>query len=72
MSAGLLAHVLETLRRGQRKQDALDPAKYKYSQRFSDLPLPYTHMVVVVKFGWRGSPPAVNAFVLTAYLIESW
>jgi len=30
----------------------------------------YTHVVVVVKFGWRESQ--VNNFVLTAYLVERW
>ncbi len=72
MDDGSLATMLETLRRGVRKRDAFDSAKFKYSRPFDDLPEPYTDVVVVVKFGWRGDPPAANNFVLTAYLIEKW
>ncbi len=51
MDDELLASMLETLRRGSRKRDAFDSAKFKYSQPFDDLPEPYTDVVVVVKFG---------------------
>ena len=72
MREDLLESVLETLRQGRRKQDAYDAAKYKYTCEFPDLPMPYTHIVVVVKFGWRDSPAETNNFVLTAYLIEKF
>ena len=72
MEDSTLEFVLETLRKGTRRQDAFDRAKYKYVAEFPDLPTPYTHVVVVTKFGWSGSPPEVNNFVLTAYLIEKW
>ena len=72
MDEGLLESVLETLRKGRRKQDAYDPAKFKYLHKFPDLPMSYTHSVVVVKFGWRGTPAEANNFVLTAYLIEKF
>jgi hypothetical protein len=49
-----------------------DPAKFKYRQGFPDLPMSYTHMEVVAKFGWRVASGEVNNFVLTAYLIEKW
>jgi len=39
---------------------------------FSGLPMFYTHIVVVVKFGWQGIPAKPNNFVITAYLIEKW
>ena len=52
--------VLETIRKGRRRQDALEPEKYKYIKRFDDLPMGYTHLVVVVKM-------IRNNFVLTAY-----
>jgi hypothetical protein len=45
--------VLMTVRTGQRRQDAFDPTKYKYSKRFRNLPEKFTHLVVVVKFAWR-------------------
>ncbi|NJR52112.1 MAG: hypothetical protein HC780_23595 [Leptolyngbyaceae cyanobacterium CSU_1_3] len=52
------------------KQDKYIPSKYKYTYRFSDLPMNYTHVEVVVKFGWQGNPAVANNFVLTAYLVE--
>ncbi len=55
--------VLETIHKGMRRQDAVEPEKYKYVRKFSDLPLDYTHLVVVVKM-------VRNNFVLTAYGIE--
>jgi hypothetical protein len=72
MDNELLDFVLATLHKGGRKQDAFDRTKYKYTLELPDLPMPYTHVVVVVKFGWRGSPPEANNFVLTAYLVEKW
>ncbi len=72
MYAGLLESVLKTVRQGRYKQDAYDPAKRKYIYGFRDLSTPYTHIVVVVKFGWQGNPPEPNNFILTAYLIEKW
>ena len=71
MHEGILDELLDTLRRGSRKQDRYDPGKYKYTQDFLDLPLPYTHLEVVVKFGWHANG-TTNNFVLTAYLIEKW
>lgn len=72
MHEGLLDYVLETLRKGKRKQDSYDTAKFKYTCNFPDLPMCYTHIVVVVKFGWQDIPDETNNFVLTAYLIEKW
>jgi len=72
MHEDLLESVLETLRQGQRKQDSYDSAKFKVTLGFSDLPLSYTHIAVVVKCGWQGAPAEANNFVLTAYLVERW
>ena len=55
--------VLETIRKGGRRQDAIEPEKYKYLRKFADLPLDYTHLVAVIKM-------VRNNFVLTAYGIE--
>ena len=66
-------HVLKTLRLGRRRQDPLDPAKYKYSRTFDDLPTNSTHVVVVVKFESRFRSEKTeesNNFVLTAYLVS--
>lgn len=64
-------HLLETARTGQRRQDAFDPKKYKYSKKFPDLPDDFTHIIVVVKLSRqmtaRGEAP--NNFILTAYQV---
>ena len=70
MHEGLLDQVLETIRKGKRRQDPYSPAKFKYAHGFLNLPMNYTHIVVVVRFGWQGDPSTVNNFILTAYLIE--
>jgi hypothetical protein len=71
MSEALLDAVLATIRAGHRRQDRYEPDKYKYSRAFDDLPGGYTHMVVLVKFGWtREDPTGENNFVLTAYLVR--
>ena len=46
---GCLNDVLKTIRVGKRKQEILDPQKFKYSCSFDDLPHNYTHIVVIVK-----------------------
>jgi hypothetical protein len=69
----LLGSVLLTIRVGGRKQEALDPSKYKYRRKFEDLPEDYTHIVVVVKFGIDPVDPSKeNNFVLTAYLVREY
>jgi hypothetical protein len=55
--------VLGTIRKGVRRQDVVEPEKYKYIRKLAHLPLDYTHLVVVVKM-------VRNNFVLTAYGIE--
>jgi hypothetical protein len=66
-------YLLATIRAGQRRQDAFDPSKYKYTKRFSDLPFGFTHVVVVVKFSRRENSQSTekpNNFVLTAYQVS--
>jgi hypothetical protein len=73
MTERLLDYTLLTLKAGGRKQEALDPSKYKYRRRFEELPEDYTHIVVVVKFGIDPSDPSKeNNFVLTAYLVREY
>ena len=64
-------HLLETVRTGQRRQDAFDPMKYKYSKKFPDLPDDFTHVIVVVKFSRQMTirREAPNNFILTAYQV---
>lgn len=73
MEEYLLDSALLTLKVGGRKQEALDPSKYKYLRRFEDLPEDYTHIVVVVKFGIDPVDPSKeNNFVLTVYLVKEY
>ena len=37
--------ILEIIHKGVRRQDAVEPEKYKYVRKFADLPLDYTHLV---------------------------
>lgn len=60
---GRLDDILKTIRAGKRKQEVLNPQKFKYFYPFDDLPHNYTHIVVVVKL-------AINKFVITAYPIK--
>jgi len=57
---GYLGQVLDTIQKGGRRQEPLDPSKYRYYRK-TDIFLPnYDHIVVIVKL-------ALNRFVLTAY-----
>lgn len=67
---GLLDDLLETLRKGRRVQDPVDPRKYKYRRECAALPADYNTIVVVVKFSVHicadeGFAP--NNFVVTAW-----
>ena len=55
--------VLDAIRKGTRRQDPIDPHKYKYLHPVEDLPFGLTHIVAVVRI-------AARKFVLTAYGIE--
>ncbi len=55
--------VLKTIQNGRRRQDTIDERKYKYIKDFGNLPLGFTHLVIVVKL-------IKNNFILTAYGIE--
>ncbi len=48
--ADYFALVLETIRRGRRQQDPLNPQKYKYYWPVSHLEPEYNHLVVIVLF----------------------
>jgi hypothetical protein len=54
---------LETIRKGRRRQDPIDPQKYKYVYPVEGLPFGLTHIVVVVRI-------VARKFVVTAYGIE--
>jgi len=63
----------ETVKSGTRKQDSLNPQKYRYSMEFNNLPADNTHIVVIVLFGARESEIGEivsNNFIVTAYQKE--
>lgn len=67
-------HLRETIRMGVRKQDSLNPRKYRYTQAFDDLVEDNTLIVAIVLFGFRNDPgkgKAPNNFVVTAYQKEN-
>jgi hypothetical protein len=60
----------ETVRTGTRKQDALNPQKYRYSKDFGNLPANNTHIVAIVLFSLREIETGEivsNNFIVTAY-----
>ncbi len=63
------SHPLKTLRDGKRKQHHLTLDVFVYTKRFNDLKPGMTHVVVIVKFGFKskGAVGIPNSFVLTAY-----
>ena len=63
----------ETVRSGARKQDSLNPQKYRYSKEFSNLPADNTHIVAIVLFGLHEREVGEiesNNFIVTAYQKE--
>jgi hypothetical protein len=68
-------YLQETIRQGGRKQDALNPQKYRYSLAFDDLVEANTHIVAIVLFRFRvgqTGEPLPNNYVVTAYQKEVW
>ena len=68
-------HLQTTLQSGQRKQDSLNPQKYRYSITFDDLVEDYTHIVAIVLFRFRegdDGKPVANNYVVTAYQKAVW
>ena len=66
-------HLKETIRLGIRKQDSLNPHKYRYVKDFKDLPEGNTHIVAIVLFRFRESPGGElipNNYIVTAYQKE--
>jgi len=63
----------ETVRIGIRKQDSLNPQKFRYSKEFDNLPADNTHIVAIALFGVReGEIGEIvsNNFIVTAYQKE--
>jgi len=67
------AELQATIRTGQRKQDILNPHKYRYSQAFERLAEDNTHIIAIVLLhfspGAHGEP-LPNNYIVTAYQKE--
>jgi hypothetical protein len=62
----------ETIRLGRRKQDVLNPQKYRYTQAFDNLPAYNTHIVAIVLFRFSEVDGNIipNNYIVTAYQKE--
>src|SRR5262245_56370558 len=64
-------HLRRTIQNSRRRQEPLNPHKYRYSQPFDDLPVGFNHVVCIVLFGFdvnaRGET-IPNNFIVTAFL----
>lgn len=66
-------HLKETIRAGKRKQDPLNPQKFRYFKAFDDLAEDNTHIIAIVLFRFSEGPdgePVPNNFIVTAYQKE--
>jgi hypothetical protein len=67
------SHLKETIQSGQRKQDPLNPHKYRYFKEFADLVEDNTHIIAIVLFRFseaEGGKPVSNNYIVTAYQKE--
>jgi hypothetical protein len=68
-------HLKAVIRSGRRKQDLLNPQKYRYSQTFDDLVEDNTHIVAIVLFRFsegKEGRPLPNNYIVTAYQKAIW
>jgi hypothetical protein len=64
----------KTIQTGGRKQDSLNPQKYRYVKAFHNLAEDNTHIVVIALFRFSEDPsgrPVPNNYVVTAYQKET-
>lgn len=59
--------LIDTIKKGSRKQDPYDQTKYKYYKRFHNLEKGFNHIIAVVKF--KTVKEKKNNFILTAYQV---
>jgi len=63
-------HLKTTIIKGKRRQEPLNPRKYRYHYQFNDLPEDINHVVVIVLFGFdfdEEGQAKPNNFVATAF-----
>ncbi len=64
----------ETIRQGIRKQDSVNPQKYRYSKAFSNLPMDNTYIIAIVLYRYREEAGELkpNNYLVTAYQVEKY
>jgi hypothetical protein len=70
---GMLDEVLEALRQGRRRQEPLDPHRYRYRHLCTALPPEFSHIVVAVVFHHKEQPDGTtypNNFVTSAWAVD--
>lgn len=63
-----------TLQQGTRKQDPLNPHKYRYNKAFDNLPKDNTHLIAIVLFSFgekENGELEANNYIVTAYQKET-
>lgn len=63
------------IKKGRRRQEPLNPRKYRYYHSFDDLPDDVNHVVVIVLFGLdidEHGQTMPNNFVATAFFKHIW
>lgn len=63
-------HLKTTIRKGRRRQEPLNPRKYRYAYAFDDLPDGLSHIVAIVLFGYSTSENdsfIPNNFIATVF-----
>ena len=66
-------HLKKTIQLGKRKQDTLNPQKYRYVKAFENLAEDNTHIIAIVLFRFKEGEvgePAPNNYIVTAYQKE--
>lgn len=64
-----------TIMRGRRRQEPLNPRKYRYYRSFDDLPSDVNHIVVIVLFSFdvdNQGQTIPNNYVATAFFKHIW
>jgi hypothetical protein len=63
-------HLKTTIKKGRRRQEPLNPRKYRYIHEFDDLPDGMSHIVAIVLFGYsvgENDSFIQNNFIATAF-----
>lgn len=73
--SGLFDELLNTLQFGRRRQEVLDPNRYRYYHPCRLLPLEFNHIVVAVVFRYQESQNGIlqpNNFVTSAWGVDTY